>query len=102
MSDNNSKNTKIVGDIDMKQLPEWLQKLWELSPMLARQAEKDYLKLLQRANEANTGDSGLHLQRVSVNEVAVCEDCAHWMKGKKLDICRRCFGNSHFVEQTER
>ena len=44
----------------------------------------------------------LHLPFVIVNEVAVCEDCAHWFNGKKLDICRRCFGNSHFVEQTER
>jgi len=27
--------------MEPKKLPEWLQKLWELSPMLARQAEED-------------------------------------------------------------
>lgn len=29
----------------MNELPEWLQKLWQISPMLAIQAENDYFKL---------------------------------------------------------
>lgn len=29
----------------MNELPEWLQKLWQISPMLARQAETDYIDL---------------------------------------------------------
>jgi len=29
----------------ISELPEWLQKLWEISPMLARQAEADYMNL---------------------------------------------------------
>lgn len=32
----------------MNKLPEWLQKLWDLKPSLAREAEKDYLILNQR------------------------------------------------------
>ena len=32
----------------MKDLPEWLQKLWQISPMLARQAESDYTSLKEQ------------------------------------------------------
>lgn len=31
--------------MQMSELPEWLQKLWQISPMLARQAENDYINL---------------------------------------------------------
>ena len=32
----------------MKDLPQWLQTLWEISPMLARKAENDYINLKEQ------------------------------------------------------
>ncbi len=32
----------------MKDLPQWLQRLWEISPMLARTAENDYINLKEQ------------------------------------------------------
>ena len=32
----------------MKDLPQWLQTLWEISPMLARTAENDYINLKEQ------------------------------------------------------
>ena len=46
-------------------------------------------------------DDNFNISLVGNNEVEVCKGCAHWFNGKKLNICKRCFGNSHFVEQTE-
>ena len=35
----------------MNELPEWLQKLWQISPMLARQAETDYIDLKKHSEQ---------------------------------------------------
>jgi uncharacterized paraquat-inducible protein A len=40
------------------------------------------------------------IELVKNNEVAVCEKCTHYNKEQKPEICRRCFSNSHFIEQT--
>ena len=47
----------------MNELPEWLQKLWQISPMLARQAETDYIDLKKQSEQLrvsfNVGDKVL-------------------------------------------
>ena len=47
----------------MNELPEWLQKLWQISPMLARQAETDYIDLKKHSEQLrvsfNVGDKVL-------------------------------------------
>ena len=36
---------RIDETVKMEDLPTWLQELWELSPYIARRAEKQYLEL---------------------------------------------------------
>lgn len=38
---------------EMNELPNWLQKLWEINPSLAREAEKDYLSLKSENNNGS-------------------------------------------------
>ena len=44
---------RIDETIEMKDLPTWLQELWEQNPSLARRAEKHYLELTEQCNIAN-------------------------------------------------
>lgn len=41
---------RINDTIEMKDLPTWLQELWEQNPSLARRAEKHYLELKEQCN----------------------------------------------------
>lgn len=40
----------------MNELPEWLQKLWQISPMLARQAETEYIDLKKQLSIHSVGN----------------------------------------------
>ena len=44
---------RIDQNINMEDLPTWLQELWEMRPTLARRAEKHYLELTKQCNIDN-------------------------------------------------
>lgn len=60
--------------LQMSELPEWLQKLWQISPMLARQAENDYINLKKQ----------LTIHNVSQRS-ELLKSFADWLQGEVWD-----------------
>ena len=76
---------RINDTIEMKDLPTWLQELWEQNPSLARRAEKHYLELKEQCNMPNVvGQSEQYFcenEEVGYNKRCnkQCSDC-NWIE----------------------
>jgi len=73
-------------------LPKWLQKLWELSPLLARQAESDY-------NGCRNEEScGTCIYQPLGEYFPTCYTCRNKDNFKRYCTCDNCQVNNKYVE----
>src|SRR5690554_1914893 len=60
---------RIDETIEMKDLPTWLQELWEQNPSLARRAEKHYLELTEQCTIHGVMSSALTENEIKIAQI---------------------------------